>query len=324
MTKLIDFHFEGGGRSQALVALRRLYPSYSTLRFSLKALNALNQIGPKMRPRSLRQLDHDHCRMPELASGESRTYLLHKIEQTGRVYLFDEDRRGQLSSVTKLALNAKSAAGINREARVLEKLAGRTELGIPKVLELKSWRDGCFMRISATRVGFSTHRKSQILPDAVFDAISALRSDTCPKAVGVADFESWQFARERASTAGIRAISNEIGASDQFEAAAVHGDLGSENVFSRGNAQQISDFAIIDWEFFSETAPALSDRVGFWLGRNHRALKGRFGARPEVLARAFLADFETAPGGRRAAVFALLYLAGTGIDLARKLAGDKT
>ena len=79
---------------------------------------------------------------------------------------------------------------------------------------------------------------------------------------------------------------------------------------------------MIDWEFFTETAPTLTDRVGVWLGCRHRTLKGSRNVGVSSLAAEFLADFECAPGGAPAAVVALLHLSDLGIDLARILIGD--
>ncbi len=322
MISPIDFHFDGSNRTEAFSALLRFYPNYSVLRRTLKVLNALNQLGPQKRPRNMDHLDRIGRSLPELGAGRSRSFLLHKVNQNGRIYLLDQDVFGQLCSVIKLAVNEETAKGIRREADVLGALAGRTEFKIPRVLALESWDGGCFLRMSAAPHEFLVHNKSRTPPEALFQAIAALRPETTPKAVPARNFESWQSARKRIRTAEICEIASEIRADDEFDAAAAHGDLGSENVFSRLPAQAVCDFTIIDWECFCETAPALTDRVGFWLGRHHLALKGWFRTSPGELARAFLAEFERAPGGRHAAVLALLYLAGSGIDLACKLTGD--
>ena len=48
-----------------------------------------------------------------------------------------------------------------------------------------------------------------------------------------------------------------------------HGDLGSENIFKNSK----NEYLIIDWETAKEDSPYLVDKIGFWLGKNHRCIK---------------------------------------------------
>lgn len=321
MNSLLDFHF-CGTRTQAVLALTRHYPSYSLKRSLLKGVNVLNQLGPRRVPPGLSRLGRAQEALPGLAPNDTRAFLLHKIHQTGRVYVFDEPPNAAPGSVTKIALNEGAAVGIRREAAVLQSLAGRTTFRIPEVLSFEDWDGGCALRINAIPRAWNIHEKGRPIPEALFDAVAALRSESLPRALPASAIGGWASALARAKTPAIRAAASAIDSQSLFAVAAAHRDLGSENVFSCPPARNASDFSIIDWEFFSETAPALVDKVGVWLGFHHRILKRIRKANVETLAARFLSDFARMPGGCPAAMIALLHLADTGIDLARILSGD--
>lgn len=321
MTVLLDFHF-CGSRTQALVSLMRHYPSYSPRRGFLKGINALNQMGPRRSPRRLSRIDCPEGVLPALEPGNSRAFLLHKIDQKGRIYVFDEYADRKVGVVTKIALNEGAAEGIRREAAVLQSLAGRTPFHLPEVLSLKSWNGGCALRVGAIPRTRTVHKKRHPVPDALLQSVAALRPATLPSALPASQIEGWESALARATTPAICRVASHIGPGMLFAVNAAHRDLGSENLFSHPSAKSLSDFSIIDWEFFTETAPALTDRVGVWIGRHHRTLKRKRKVDVEALATQLLLDFESASGGSRAAVVALLHLADIGIDLARILTGD--
>lgn len=321
MPVLLDFHF-CGGRVEALVALMNIYPGYSFKRILLKGFNALNQVGPRLLPKKLSQIGCAERALPELGPNDTRAFLLHKIDQNGRFYVVDQHAGGGSRAITKLALNEKAAKGIRHEAKVLNLLAGRTSFDVPRVLSFESWNGGCALRTSAVSQNRKAHKKCHPLPDSLFTAIADLRSKTLPNELPAAQIEGWNGARGRVRTPEICKAAMEINPETFFSVSAAHRDLGSENIFSCKSASAISEFTLIDWEFFTETAPTLTDRVGVWLGCRHRTLKGSRNVGVSSLAAEFLADFECAPGGAPAAVVALLHLSDLGIDLARILIGD--
>lgn len=324
MASLMDFHFVGGSRGQALKALRQLYPKYSSRRWVLRALNAINQAGPRLCPKGVASLGRASEALPELPPGMCRAFLLHKISQNGRAYIFDRMPDGCSVSVTKLATTEAAAVGLRREAKVLLQIAGRTEFLIPNVLAFDTWEGGCLLRVAAAPSGYVTHDHVRPLPPQVYKAIEGLRP---PHAAGALPFQEFDGCREalgRATEPAITAWAPVLNSRTAFAATAAHRDLGSQNILSRAPAKSPSDFFIIDWEYYSDTAPALTDQVGFWLGGRHRTLKTlREGGRRQDLASQFTAEFANAPGGSAAAVLALLHLAYLGIDLACNLTGEE-
>lgn len=321
--RIIDFEFEGGGRFDAVSALLQFYPNYSFKRRLLKGINCLNQLGPIISSRQIKKLAAVYDRLPCLSIGGKRTFLLHKVNQNGRVYIFDQNSDGKFTKITKLALNNTAALGLKRESEVLKMLAGRTEFQIPEVKLYEDWKQGGIIQLSAVCFDHLIHDKRQNLPETLLEAIAKLRNPSAPKTLPSDLIDGWQIARKRASTPLICKIANKIQLDNHFEVSAAHRDLGSENVFYSKNSSDINEFTLIDWEFFSETAPAMTDQVSLWLGHHHRHIKGWGKPRINMLASDFLFDFKNTPGGRASAVLALLHLAEMGIDLAQFITGER-
>ncbi|MCH4565441.1 hypothetical protein MKP05_20280 [Halomonas sp. EGI 63088] len=250
--------------------------------------------------------------------------LMHKIEQNGRVYAFEFDGRGGLLTVEKIALTNDAKIGVAREYAVLLKLDSAVlPFQVPRVVNFRDSKQACMLCVSAADSGLSIHDKSKGLPDLLFDAIASLRPMDFPAVLPRSTFEWFDVSLERVTNPVIRRVAREITSDHMFAVCAAHCDLGSENVFSNAEVQpENPKFAVIDWELFTETAPAMTDRVGFWLGQHHRKFKREIGAwDSKVAASHFLNTFRDAPGGIAAATLALLGLLNMGNDLAERLCG---
>lgn len=321
MRTLLDFYFVGN-RTEALAALSYLYPSYSLKRSLLKVLNALNQIGPRVLPKNLSLHGAAVKSLPVIGCNATRAFLLHKVEQKGRLYVFDRNDNGKFVEITKIALNEDAAKGIRREATTLAMLEGQTPFSIPKLLSFETWEGGCALRTTAVSSEQKAYDKRLPLPDYIFSAVAELRSFTLPKTLSANEIAGWKTALLRTRVSSIYNVAKEIRSTKNFAVTAAHRDMGSENIFCHYRANAITDFTLIDWEFFTDTAPALTDQVSVWLGCRHREIKGWRKVNVETLAKKFLSDFVNASGGQDAAVIALLHLADLGIDLAQVLIGD--
>jgi hypothetical protein len=321
---VIDFHCSGAGRLGALKALFRVYPRYSPRRRAAFVVNAANLLTIESPPRTLARVRRALSDAPVARAGEIRAILMHKVAQNGRAYVFDFDRSARLRSVTKVALTEHARTGVAREHEVLLRLP-RSELPfqVPEVLAFRESRGTCVLSMSATEEGLRIHDKSKGLPDFVFDAIAAIGAAGTPRTMACAGFTWFDGALARVTNARIGAVARQIGREEEFAVCAAHGDLGSENIFSSAAAATAERrFAVIDWESFAESAPAMTDRVSFWLGRHHRRFKREFGAWSGGAATShFLDAFAGMPGGAPAGVVALLGLLHIGNDLAARLCG---
>ena len=150
-----------------------------------------------------------------------------------------------------------------------------------------------------------------------------MRPPDAPLAVPLEAFDWFGRTLRRVKNPALSEIARQIEQVRSFSVCAAHRDLGSENVFSTARVEtKKTRYAVIDWEFFTETAPAMTDRVAFWLGQQHRYLKREFGAWDESIAAGkFLDTFKNTPGGVCAATLALLGLLHIGNDLAERVCG---
>ena len=312
--QIIDYH-HSGGRWQSFCFLLRMYPSYSKKRCILKAINALNQLLTRRPPTSINP-QHVSKFLPAQSHNEERAFLCHKVNQNHRVYVFDINQQGITLRAAKIALNESAAQGIRREAKLLAKLSDRLNFYTPDVLWFESWKGGCVLQVSALPSHFSRHPKGRAVPTNLLDEIANLRPKNLPKTLPLENIPNVQGARERSSSELFNSVLKGVDKSVELMVVAAHRDLGSENIFSSADASAPSHFALIDWEFFTDTAPALTDQVGIWLGTHHRVLKGGGITEIRKLQVAFLSDFSGFPEGKVGAVIALFHLAELGIDLA--------
>lgn len=320
--RILDFFFIGGGRKQAIGALFDLYPAYSPKRRIMRWLNAGNMAFLRLKPHGMKQISYLLDAIPSCPKGSARAILLHKIDQNGRAYIFDRDPLGQTVAVTKIGVTPAAGESIKRESEILEGLATlRPAFYVPDVLFSTELAGSFLMCTKAVAPGFAIIDKATPIPESLFEAIAALRPGEAKATLPARAFDGWQTVRATMTTPLLKKEADKIDPDAFVAVCAAHCDMGSENVFSRHPAQAPSDFALIDWEFFTESAPALTDRVSVWLGNRHRAFKGDARSDIGLLAAAFLRDFDGAPGGRTSAVLALLQLAEMGIDLARQLCG---
>ena len=84
--------------------------------------------------------------------------------------------------------------------------------------------------------------------------------------------DGWNIYLELKKNQSVKNLVSKIDPNILLDVCAAHRDIGSENVFHKNDPNTLSDYTIIDWEFFTFTAPILTDRVGEWLGMNHEII----------------------------------------------------
>lgn len=320
---LIDFHYSGASTMRAVCALHRVYPRYSLKRRVAYLVNAANLLLLGRRPALLGRLQDALTAVPGIGADGACAVLLHKIGQNGRAYAYAFDHAGELKTVTKIALGNATRAGVEREHAILRQLAGRElPFQVPQLISFHASPRWCALTVSAVDASLRIHDKLLGVPGLLFDAIATIRPTSEPVELRRCAFEWFDATLPRVTNMAIGAVARRISPDETFSVCAAHCDLGSENVFSSSGAAKTQRYAIIDWEMYVPTAPALTDRVAFWLGQHHRSFKrsiGRWGSNAAAVS--FLLAFEGAPGGVSAAVLALLGLADKGNDLALCLCG---
>lgn len=305
-----------------MTALSQIYPRYSLKRRIAFWANALNILILNRAPSAVAKIQKV---LPNLSTGSPNNYwavLFHKIAQNGRVYAFEFSNSGVLQVVSKIGLTDTACIGIARERAVLQQLSHiELPFHIPKVVDTYDERVSCVLSITAIDHALKIHNKAQNLPEWVYDAIASLRPVDAPTKQPCSAFEWFEATSSRISNPAIRDVVKTIQPNNPFVVSAAHRDLGSENVFSRADTLSGNPtIAIIDWEFFTETAPAMTDRVGFWLGQHHRQFKRALGVKDRTdLTEDFFETFRETKGGVTAASLALVGLLSIGNDLAERL-----
>jgi len=322
---LIDFYFSGQSTVRSIAALHRIYPRYSLKRRLAYLANGINLLTVKREPLALGLMKNILASATASGTGTATALLLHKLEQNGRVYAFSLNERSELQAVTKIALTQPARRGVVREQAVLQNIdRGKLPFQIPSVMSSFDYQGAYFLCLNAASRELCIHDKSAGLPDYIFDSIASLRPQAAPSLLPCKSFPWFDAAMQRITNPAIKEIARKINPDCTFDIAAAHCDLGSENVFSTHNHDpREPQFAIIDWEYFTETAPAMTDRVAYWLGQHHRLFKRRIGGwSGRAAATSFLDAFSKSPGGTSAAVFALIGLLYMGNDLAERLCGE--
>ena len=164
----------------------------------------------------------------------------------------------------------------------------------------------------------SRHVKGRAVPINLLNEIG-LRSKHLPRTLPLQSI-CFQGARDDAPQ-NCNSVWETVDQNVELMVVAAHRDLGSENIFSSADALVPCHFALIDWEFFTDTAPALTDQVGIWF----EPIPRFEGWRNKKIRRstAFLSHFSDSPDGKIGAVIALFHLAELGIDLANILIESK-
>lgn len=322
MRPVIDYEFTGGGRREALAALARFYPRNSPKRHLLRLLNAANQLTVRRKPSYDGPVAAAVERLPRPAPGNARAVLSHKIRATKRVYAFDIDRMGHATIVWKIALTNEAAKGLEKEQCALAFIAEKAPFQVPSLLHYRDWDGGGMIATTAAPKSFLLHGKSNGLQPALFEAIGGLSGEKSPLSLAEFDDDRWRRTWGVMTNERLRKVISDEDDLAQLDFRSCHGDLGSENVLSINRGRAVSDYYLVDWEHFSQFAPALVDEVGYWLGAHHRSFKGWRTKSALALTDLFLRWAETAKGGRFASVVALIYLASRGIDLAQMLIGS--
>lgn len=323
-SQLIDFYFNNMNDLQVLKAFNKIYPAYSTRRRLLKILNLINALGPQKVQKNfgiIKELDvYTQLTHP----ARPHAWLLHKLNQNGRAYFFEFDDRGHIVTTAKISINQSDFIKIENEYTVLKNIDEKNALfWHPKVIRYSKTNDISILQTTGIPNEFHIFNKKDKLPDELYYEIKNIQQNKSlnkKPAKELCDFQNYNFTLK---SSFIRNISESIDPNKLFDTSAAHRDLGSENIFTRSPLISAKDCALIDWEYYTDSAPALTDRVGVWLGCHHKYLKAKQRPDIESMARLFIQDFTNANASTQDSVIALFHLADLGIDLARILIGDQ-
>lgn len=330
MARINDFVTIGADLCQSRRLLIKVYPTYSPYRKVARVIHyALGSL--LTRSQGLREQVAEFVEKRSHYRGDSIfAVMLHKIQENGRFYLFEFDRGCELISFTKVSTESNSNSRIRREAEVLGGIAGRTNgFRVPLVTRFCDEGSRVELCLEAAGAGYEKQPESMGLPDSVFRGIASILSRPS-ESFRFQDVPSWLLqSAETTKSEKIRNVLDAIPPDREFETCPAHCDLAPQNILRRRRANDGEwDYFILDWEYFTDQAPLLTDRVSHWLGRRHRTLKRRYLRvdAKRILEELFV-EFEGQGYTRSDVVIALLYLSHIRQDLAEKLCevgGDRS
>lgn len=312
---VIDFYYTGK-RLNGLKILIKYYPTNSILRLVLKIINALNIITFNFIPYNLNLAIFKNLKR-DLSNNQA--YLLHKINQNSRIYILDFNLEDKINNFIKFTFSKSEKSKFKKELNNFNFIKNKVSFLTYSKISLLDSKFGTYLNIEPIDENFKSYNKKFPLPDSIYHEIENLRPSNLTSNLLASEIEGWFSLVKKIKNVKIYNIANKINPKKSFKVVAAHRDLGSENIFVKYPFKDLSDFTIIDWEFFTITAPELTDRVGVWLGKKHLEIKKRNIKKINNLTQSFLDYFSYKNGGVEAAVIALLHLADLGIDLAQIL-----
>jgi hypothetical protein len=305
--------------------LLRVYPRYSFKRKIALVVNLITGLLLRMTPSGTDVVVDRIRSCKHYVDNSIFAVLFHKENQNGRIYIYEYTPDCTPISFTKISCELTSNLRIEREAEVLKNLYGRTiRFGTPRIILFRKVGDCLELSMEAAHKGFLTHPKKAGLPREVFDEIAIL-GGSLQKRMSLGTDCAWlKTATDTIDSLRIKEIVARIPEDKDFAVCAAHCDLGSENVLSRPAANgEGLDYFILDWEYYTDCAPALTDRVSYWLGQRHRYLKRSFPpANTCIILEQLFEDFSRQGHDEQEVTVALLHLVRIGHDLSVKVCGN--
>jgi len=322
--RINDFFTVGANYRQTYQMLLKVYPTYSLKRkvvFLLQLM--LRPVLHQARDRSVK-LEEWIRQRPRYRKNSIFAVLLHKKAQNGRIYIFEFSQVCAPVSFTKMTNQAVSDFRIEKEAETLNGLAGKTvNFRTPRVIDFVHKGTCAELCVEAAAPFFKNHPKSVGIPEEIFVEIAGLGFSD-PIAIQPARDTVWfSTTAESIGSESLKKIVEAISPERFFAVCPAHCDLGSENVLSHKSSKGAdTEYLILDWEYFTDHAPALTDRVAYWLGQRHRALKRSLPRpNPDAVLVQLLEEFKGRGYDAEEVAVALLYLVHIRNDLSAKVCG---
>jgi hypothetical protein len=185
-----------------------------------------------------------------------------------RCYIYFYDSNRELVYFGKLSQKTKDYDLLRNEYDFLlnyKTQKANTQFQTPSVIYFKEVDDYSFLVVeSLSNECKLFHPEKNDLSERVYNS---LNSNKVTHDLDKCYTQNWwiNFLVEKDRTIGLYnyIVSNK--GDSKISLSFIHGDLGSENIF-KNNLDQLY---IIDWERSCKMGPHLTDRVAFWLGKNH-------------------------------------------------------
>ena len=185
-----------------------------------------------------------------------------------RCYIYFYDSKVELVYFGKLSQNTNDFDLLGNEYDFLlnyKTQKTNTQFQTPSVIHFKEGKKYSFLVVESIPNNFKLfHPEKNDLSERVYNC---LNSNKVTHDVDKCYTQNWwiNFLAEKDTTIGLYnyIVSNK--GDSKIGLSFIHGDLGSENIFKNN----LDNLYIIDWERSCKMGPYLTDRVAFWLGKNH-------------------------------------------------------
>lgn len=244
--------------------------------------------------------------------------LTHKFAEKGRLYVMIFNPQGTPIRFAKVSVRPDDHALFAHEQDGLSRIrAKKTTFHTPSIEACTRPTEMMALIMTPTPRGAFVINKQRIPePLGLIEEISngTLRMVSSRRVRTT----SWWPAFEQTAPAEFKAcIDAALGTEGEVCLSFAHGDFGSENIYVAPSADY---YFVIDWECWAEDAPMLTDRLAYWLGRNHGLIQ-RKANKSAFLSRFFHDDFVAAKGvAAHDAALALAFMVARGFGIATIMA----
>lgn len=313
--KIIDVYCHKGSIIKSIKGLIKIYPQHSFKRKILLLINILNILILKI-PCSL---DLNFRKKYEFSINNNKSSIVlisyHKIFNQ-RAYIYFFDNKIKLESIIKIGLDKIQIRKMEHEFKILKNLIkNNINFKIPKILNYINKNDIGLLHLEAIGDEYKIMSKEDPLPEEVFYSISNFNKN--PKFLPLKSLRINKNLYKNIVSKLFKDLLNEISDRSMIRISSCHCDLGSDNVFRKDFPKSIRDYAIIDWEHYSEDAPYLSDKISYFLGRYHAKIKSGDKQKIKISTFELFRTFGSDKEQMTTVLITLLYLASKNLDLAK-------
>lgn len=194
------------------------------------------------------------------------------VDNRQRCYVYFYDKTLTLVYFAKFTKKTADFALIKNEYNCLLNFKAKEEniiFNCPTAVHLDENKDYYFLVVEALASNFKLfHPEYNEMPEKIF---KYLNHNIIRKDLSYCFDQNWwkSFFKKKRNTFQLYKYIVSQESESKVQLSFIHGDLGSENTLINEN----KEFFIIDWERSSQVGPYYTDRVAFWLGKNHRKIK---------------------------------------------------
>jgi hypothetical protein len=255
-----------------LIKVLKFIPSFTIKRKVYKiyvffVVTLLKALRANQKNESLLEIDNIISKNPIL-SGCQYMVVWSLVPNRKRCYIYFYDSNIELTYFGKLSQNTNDYDLLRNEYDFLLNYKSQktnNQFKTPSVIHFNEVEDYSFLVVESLPNDCKLfHPEKNDLSERVYNS---LNSNKVKHDLDKCYTQNWwiNFLVEKDRTIGLYNYILSNKGDSKIGLSFIHGDLGSENIFKNN----LDYLYIIDWERSCKMGPHLTDRVAFWLGKNH-------------------------------------------------------